>query len=623
MLRGPRTPVDSPGLGRGGASDRGREEARTPGDHRRYDMVVIAASVGGVGALRTLLSALSADFPVTVAVVQHRTARQPNLLAKLLGRHAPLAVTMAEESATMRPGTVYLAPPDSHLIVRDDGSLGLVDGRKLRHVRSSANPLFSSAAAALRGRVIAVVLTGGGCYATDGVQPAGRESAAAIIGEARRAGRTVLDEHDSKRLLAAYGLPTVETRAAATEDEAVAAAEAIGFPVVVKLRSATIAHKTDVGGVRLRVPDADSVRHAYQSIESSVRDKVGAGHFGGVTVQPMVPRDGYELLIGSAVDPTFGPVLAFGTGGVLVEVYRDRAVALPPLNSTLARRLMERTRIFAALKGIRGRAPVDLAALEHLLVRFGRLIVEQPWIREIDINPLLASPERLVALDARVVLHGAETAEAELPRPAIRPYPAQYVGPWTLKDRTRVVIRPIRPEGEPQLVRFHEGLSERSIYHRYFNASKLSHRVRHERLTRNCFIDYDREMALVAEHHDPQAGAPEILGVGRFRKIPRTARAEFALVVADRHQRQGQGTELLRRLVRVGRDEGLHLLTALILPENGEMRRVCHKLGAELSYTVGSTVRADIDLTLPPGPAALPPTEPAAEMVGAPAQPRS
>ena len=278
--------------------------------------------------------------------------------------------------------------------------------------------------------------------------------------------------------------------------------------MVLKLYSQTITHKTDVGGVQLNLSDAEAVRHAYRAIEQSVRRRVGAEHFLGVTVQPMIELDGYELILGCSPDPQFGPVLLFGAGGPLVELLKDRALGLPPLNTTLARRMMERTRIFHVLQGSRGRRPVDLGALERLLVRFSRLVVEQPRIKEIDINPLLASPERLIALDARVVLHGAEVDADRLPRLAIRPYPTQYVAPWTAPNGLAVTIRPIRPEDEPLMVRFHEKLSEDTVYLRYFQSLKLSQRIAHERLTRICFIDYDREMALVADYKDPETGDP-------------------------------------------------------------------------------------------------------------------
>ena len=406
--------------------------------------------------------------------------------------------------------------------------------------------------------------------------------AEALIQNVRRAGRTILTEFESKQLLAAYDIPTVETHVARSEAEAVTLAEKIGYPVVLKLFSETITHKTDVGGVQLNLRTAAAVQQAWQTIAAGVKEKVGAEHFLGVTVQPMVSLDGYELIIGSSLDAQFGPVLLFGTGGQLVEVFKDRALALPPLNTTLARRMIEQTRIYEALKGVRGRAPINLAALEQLLVRFSQLVVEQKWIAEIDINPLLATPERLLALDARVVVHGAEVLEDQLPRPAIRSYPMQYVSAWKLRDGTPVTLRPIRPEDEPMMVKFHETLSSESVYRRYFSYLKLDQRIAHERLTRICFNDYDREIALVAELRDAQTGQVEIIGVGRLSKAHEANEAEFALLVSDRWQRQGLGTELLKRLVVIGRAEGLARITANILPDNHGMNRTSHLAGFEV-----------------------------------------
>src|ERR1017187_4930219 len=247
------------------------------------------------------------------------------------------------------------------------------------------------------------------------------------VQQVRASGRTMLNEFEAKQLLGYYGIPVVETRVAENEEQAVACATEIGYPVVLKLLSNTIAHKTDVDGVRLRLQTAEQVRGAYRAIQASVAEKAGPKHFAGVTVQPMVRRDGYELILGSTVDAQFGPVILFGSGGVMVEVYRDHALALPPLNTTLAQRLMEQTKIYSALLGVRGRKPVNLAALESLLVRFSQLVMEQPWIKEIDINPLLATPEQLLALDARVVVHDSTVQAEKLPRPTIRPYPSQYV----------------------------------------------------------------------------------------------------------------------------------------------------------------------------------------------------
>jgi acetyltransferase len=308
-------------------------------------------------------------------------------------------------------------------------------------------------------------------------------------------------------------------------------------------------------------------------------------------------KDAYELIIGSSLDAQFGPVLLFGTGGQLVEVFKDRALALPPLNSTLARRMMEQTKIYKALKGVRGRKPVDLQALEVLLVRFSALVAEQRWIKEIDINPLLASPDGLIALDARVVVHGPEVTLDQIPKSAVRPYPTQYVTAWTMKDGTAVNVRPIRPEDEPAMVRFHETLSERSVYLRYFHLINLEQRTTHERLTRICFIDYDREMALVAERRNPETGEPEVLAVGRLMKIHGTSEAEVAVLVSDKWQGRGLGKELLARLLIVGADEKLTKLTADILPDNRDVMRLCEKLGFSLKHSLDDeVVRAEFKL---------------------------
>ena len=415
----------------------------------------------------------------------------------------------------------------------------------------------------------------------NGVDHAGVED---LIASVLAAGRTLLTEAESKQLLGLYRIPVVPTRVATTEEQAVALAEELGYPAVLKLDSWTITHKTNVGGVQLNLTDAGAVRHAYRAIEESVRRRIGAEHFPGVTVQPMIQLEGSELIIGSSPDPQLGPVLLFGAGGTLVELLRDRALGLPPLNTTLARRMMETTRIFQVLKGARGCPPVDLGALERLLVRFSRLVIEQPRIKEIDINPLLATPERLIALDARVVLHPAEVDADQLPRPAICPYPTQYVAPWTAADGLTVTIRPIRPEDEPLVVQFHEKLSEDTVYLRFFQSLKLSRRIAHERLARTCFIDYNREMALVAEHEDPRTGEREVIAMGRLSRLYGTDKAEFSLEVRDTFQRCGLGTEILRRLIAIGRDEQLHCVCAVILPRNRGMLRICDKLGFHTHY---------------------------------------
>ena len=275
-------------------------------------------------------------------------------------------------------------------------------------------------------------------------------------------------------------------------------------------------------------------------------------------------------------------------GGQLVEIFKDKSLALPPLNTTLARRMMERTKIYHALKGVRGRKPVDLAALEKLMDGFSQLVAEQRWIKEIDINPMFASGDDLVALDARVILHDPKTTEEQLPKLAIRPYPTQYITGWKMKDGRKVTIRPIRPEDEPLMVKFHEGLSERSVYLRYFSPLKLQQRVAHTRLVRICFNDYDREIALVAEHKD-EKGQTEIVGVARLSKLHTSNVGEFAVVVIDQWQNKGLGAELAKRLVQIGKNEKLSRLVAYTLRENKDMQRMCKTVGFQVRTPVGES----------------------------------
>jgi acetyltransferase len=434
-----------------------------------------------------------------------------------------------------------------------------------------------------------------------------------VIQRTRKSQRTLLTETESKQLLAAYGIPVVETKIATSEEEAAEIAKEIAGPVVLKVFSETITHKSDVGGVKLGLRGATAVRRAYREIERNCRASVsdanprtafhrmkpaGAERHGwagreteragasksnamqkflGVTVQPMIAHDGYELILGSSIDPQFGPVLLFGTGGVFVEVFKDRALGLPPLNRTLARRLMERTQIYGALtKGFRGRGPIDLAGLEELLVRFSQLVVEQRGIKEIDINPLLVSPKQIIALDARVVLHDPQM-QGELPRSPIRPYPTDCVLRRKIGG-VEVTIRPIRPEDEPLMVKFHKTLSDRSVHLRYFGLVSLERRIMHERLRRVCFIDYDREIALVADLKN-RDGTHQILGVGRLVKEHGANEAEFAVLISDPWQGKGFGSELLKLLVQVGRKEGLRRITGHISPENSTMKTVSEQVG--------------------------------------------
>jgi len=413
--------------------------------------------------------------------------------------------------------------------------------------------------------------------------PNAHKEAQELIDAVRAQNRTVLTEEESKRVLKAYGIPVVETFIAHTADEAAKTAAKMKYPVVCKLLSRVLTHKTDVGGVQLNLRSEADVRNAFELIKQGAIKAGGEVAFDGVTVQRMVRLDGYELILGSSTDPQFGPVLMFGLGGQLVEVFRDRALGLPPLNDVLARRLIERTKIRKALGGVRGRPPVDIAELERILVRFSQLVVDQPWIKEVDINPLLASPEEIIGLDGRVVLHDPKTPPEKLPRPAIRPYPTKYISHPALRDGLKVTVRPIRPEDEPLMVEFHKNLSEETVRFRYFSALSLGQRVGHERLVKVCLSDYDRQMALVCERTDEKTGKREIIGVGRLKNAQGAESAEFAVIVSDQWQHKGVGTLLMESLVQVARDEKLEHLTGDILADNMQMLRVCERVGFTLT----------------------------------------
>ncbi|MCG2783994.1 MAG: bifunctional acetate--CoA ligase family protein/GNAT family N-acetyltransferase [Anaerolineae bacterium] len=424
-----------------------------------------------------------------------------------------------------------------------------------------------------------------------------REKASQIIEGVRKSGRTLLTEVESKELLGAYGIPVTPMLIATTPEECAAKSKQLGFPVVIKIHSETITHKTDVGGVKLNIKDEAAAIAAYEEIKESVTRLVSAKDFLGVTIQPMVKMEGYELIVGSSIDPQFGPVLLFGMGGQLVEIFKDRALSLPPLNTTLARRMIERTKIFHALKGVRGRKPVDLIALEKLMVRFSQLVVEQPWIAELDINPLIASPEGLLALDGRVLLHDLSLSEDQLPKLAIRPYPNKYVGKWAMKDGREVSIRPIRAEDEPMMRKFHEALSDRTVYLRYLSPMVLSERVTHERLARMTHNDYDREIALVVE--GDEAGEKAVFGVARLSKFRgENDEARFTMLVNDKFQGQGVGKELLKRLLDVARSEKIKRVIAIISPENESMQKLCRHLGFSSMQADPETgmIKAEISL---------------------------
>ena len=317
----------------------------------------------------------------------------------------------------------------------------------------------------------------------------------------------------------------------------------------------------------------------------------------GIPVSDRQPRrDEVVLAFAGSVDPQFGPYLIFGSGSALGAVQRDRAIALPPVNSTLARRTMERTRIYRALRDGFGNVSAQLDELERLFVRFGDLVLDQPWIRSIEVNPVVIGPEGVAALDAWVTLHDPGTPETALPRPAIRPYPFEYITPKALKDGTTVMLRPIRPEDEGAMVAFHRTLSSDTVYFRYLRLLSLDQRIRHDRLTQLCFVDYDCHIGLVAVEHDEALGEERILAIARLVKIHGTSDSDFALVVSDAFQGRGLGEALLRHLLEVARAERMERVIGVIHPENMPMLRLCKKVGFTLTKPVGEEVRAEIRL---------------------------
>ncbi|HVJ13053.1 MAG TPA: GNAT family N-acetyltransferase, partial [Burkholderiales bacterium] len=386
-----------------------------------------------------------------------------------------------------------------------------------------------------------------------------------------------------KALLAAFGLPVPGSVPCKTKEEAVAAARAIGFPAVIKLHSPDITHKSDVGGVRLNLQSEEMVASAFDDMLRHVRTLRPEARIEGVVVQPMLRfAHAREVLVGVATDAVFGPVISFGAGGVSVEAVRDSAVALPPLNTVLARELMQRTAVHRLLAGYRNVPGADLEALARVLVGVSQMVCALPWLKEMDLNPVLVHPGGAVIADARVVM---EVARREFPprygHMAIHPYPAELEGEIRLRDGRTLRVRPIRPEDAGREQRFFERLSERSRYQRFMNYLK---ELPPQMLARFTQLDYDRELALIALSQD------ELAAVGRYAPNPDGRSAEFALTVADEWQGKGIGQALLERLVGAARAAGYEALVGNILEANREMLELAAHLGFAESARDGSAV---------------------------------
>jgi acetyltransferase len=403
--------------------------------------------------------------------------------------------------------------------------------------------------------------------------------ARAVIESAVAEGRKLLSETESKALLAAFHVPIAQTVLAHSARDAMLMAQEIGFPVAMKIDSPDITHKSDVGGVRLNLAGAEAVRSAYQEMLEDVGRKRPQARLSGVTVEPMIVRsNGRELMVGVLRDSVFGPAITFGAGGTAVEVHRDRAVALPPLNAFLAADMIRGTRVFKLLGAFRKMPPVDMRSLESVLLRVSEMVCELPWIEELDINPLIVDDQGAVAVDARVIVRDLPPVRSRYAHMAIHPYPTELMTTWRLADGSSVNLRPIRPEDAEMEQEFVKNLSANSRYFRFMNTVR---ELTPTMLMRFTQIDYDQEMAFVAVREE---GGREVeIAVARYATNPDGQTCEFAVVVADSWQCKGLGRRILELLIEVARSRGLKAMVGHILSGNQPMLALCGKLGFRIS----------------------------------------
>lgn len=410
------------------------------------------------------------------------------------------------------------------------------------------------------------------------------EGARLIIENVLTERRKILTEVESKALLSAFHIPVTQTLLARNQNEAMMIAAQLGYPVALKIDSPDISHKSDVGGVALNVRNATAVRDVYQTMIQAVARLRPDARINGVTIQKMAPaRRGRELYIGVKADDPFGPVIAFGAGGTMIELFDDGAMELPPLNQFLARRLIERARVAGTLGAWRGAAAIDMNALEQVLLRVSEMVCELPQLREMDINPVIVDEHGAVAVDARIVIDSAPAAARNYAHLSILPYPARYEQVWPMRGGGEYTIRPIHPDDAKMLQALVQGLSSESRYFRFVSAmTELSGPM----LARLTLIDYDREMALVAVLKERKAGedgamveTERIIGVSRYITNPDKASCEFSLLVADDFNGKGLGSRLMLSIMEEARDKGLEEIEGLVLANNPGMLKLMRGLG--------------------------------------------
>jgi len=405
--------------------------------------------------------------------------------------------------------------------------------------------------------------------------------------------REVLTEDEAKKILKYYNFPVVRTEVANNVEEAVAFAQQMGFPVVMKILSPQIIHKSDAGGVILNIHSEAEVRQAFETLIQRATAYNPDAQIIGATIQPMVQMKGTEIIIGGKTDPVFGPTILFGMGGVGVELFKDYAMGIPPLNTTLIKRLLEETKVFRLLKGYRGTPPANIKKLEETLLLFSQLLTDFPQIKEIDINPLLINEKDATILDARIIIDKDAVYKKFEPHEhmIVSPYPKKYETIWKLKNGQDVLLRPIKPEDEFMWLEMFQSLSEESIRYRFFQMLKdTPHEVR----VRYCNIDYDREVAIVAELME--GGRRKLLGVSRLNIEPDGKHGEMSFLVSDRYQGLGLGTKLVDYTLDIAKEKGVENLYAIMLPDNYRAISLTRKMGFDLEYLSDSTVKGTLDL---------------------------
>ena len=420
------------------------------------------------------------------------------------------------------------------------------------------------------------------------------DNAMLIIENVLADGRRILNQAESKAVLAAFRIPIVQSIPARTAQEAILVAQEIGYPVAMKIDSPDITHKTDVGGVRLGLSNAREVRTVFHEMTENVAGMMPNAKITGVVIEPMWRgKHGRELMVGVIRDEVFGPVISFGLGGTLVEVVRDRAVSLTPLNPFLANRLISRTKAARLLQSIRGAPAVDREALENLLLRVSEMACELPSIVEMDMNPVMASADGVVAVDARIVIAPYNEAARAYDHMAIHPYPRNLVRKIDLTDGSRVTIRPIRPEDAVIERDFVNGLSEKSRYFRFMYSMS---NITPDQLSRFTQIDYDREMALVATVNS--ADGEQQIGVARYSTLPDQTSCEFAIVVGDDWQNKGLARRLMKALVEVARARRYTRMIGMVLKENRRMIEFSTSLGFKVEPNIDEHDLVDVVLDL-------------------------